>query len=71
MPERIGCGRITTASASSKDTGKAIAAAAGMTTIGIATIAAATSIAITTIIEVTRNAIVYEVRRMIFCAHHT
>ena len=51
MLARIGCGRITTASASSKDTGRAIVAVASMTTIGIAIIAAATSIAITTIIE--------------------
>jgi hypothetical protein len=51
MLARIGCGRITTASASSKDTGRAIVAVASMTTIGIAIMAGATSIATTTIIK--------------------
>jgi hypothetical protein len=55
MAARFGCDRITTDSASSQDTGKAIAAVMSMTTIGIATIAAATSTAITTAIEVLRE----------------
>ena len=54
MPARVGWGRITTVSASSKDTGKATVAAVGMTTIGIATIAVATSVAITTTTKNTR-----------------
>jgi hypothetical protein len=55
MPARVGWGRITTVSASSKDTGKATVAAVGsMTIIGIATIAVATSAAITITIENTR-----------------
>jgi hypothetical protein len=51
MLARIGCGRITTVAASSKDTGRAIVAVASMTTIGIAIIAVATSIANTTAIK--------------------
>ena len=51
MLARIGCGRITTASASFKDTGTAIVAVASMTTIGIAIMAGATSIATTTTIK--------------------
>src|SRR5215472_12717101 len=52
MPARVGWGRITTVSNSSKDTGKAtVAAVGGITIIGIATIAVATSAAITTTIE--------------------
>jgi hypothetical protein len=67
MPARIGCGRIMTASASSKDTGKAIAAAASMTTIGTA-IAAATSAAITTTIEITRAQMICKLRCTIWQA---
>ena len=51
MLARIGCGHITTATVSSKDTGRAIVAVASMTTIGIAIIAVATSIASTTAIS--------------------
>jgi hypothetical protein len=51
MLARIGCGRITTASASSKDTGTTIVAVASMTTIGITIMAGATLITTTTAIK--------------------
>jgi hypothetical protein len=52
MRARVGWGRITTVSDSSKDTGKATVAAVGsMTIVGIATVAVAISAAITITIE--------------------